>query len=63
MARPAPPPPDRQALAALIARCEQRLAEREAELARLVEQVHGLEADVQQARILLAYLRTKVIEA
>ena len=62
MARPAPPP-DRQALAALIARGERRLAEKEAELARLVERVHELEADVQQARILLAYLRAKLTRA
>ena len=62
MARPAPPP-DRQALAALIARCEQRLAEKEAERVLLVERVHELEADVQQARILLAYLRAKLTEA
>ncbi len=63
MARPAPPPPDRQALAALIARGERRLAEKEAELARLVERVQAREADVQQARILLAYLRAKLTKA
>ena len=39
---------------------EVELARRHAELASLAEWVHDLEADVQQAHILLAYLRQKV---
>jgi len=58
---------ERPPLAALIATAERWTAEKEvdvarqhAELASLAEQVHDLEADVQQAHILLAYLRQKV---
>ncbi len=69
MTRPALPP-DRQAMTAIIATCERWVAEKETELARrqydlaqLTEQVRELDADLQQARILIAYLRAKVLEA
>ena len=69
MTRPALPP-DRQALAAIIRTCERWVAEKEAEftrrqhdLAQLTEQVRELEADLQQARILIAYRRANVLEA
>ncbi len=44
--------PDRQTLAAIVARGEQRVA----------EQRQDREADLQQARLLLAYLRRKLAE-
>ena len=69
MASPALPP-ERHALTAIIGTCERWVAEKETELARrqydlaqLTEQVRELEADLQQARILIAYLRAKVLEA
>ncbi len=63
-------PLDRPPLATLVATCEwwvatkaDELARRQADLVRLAEQVQDLEADVHQARILVAYLRNKTTEA
>ena len=39
------------------------MAEQEAELVRMVEPLQDREADLQQARLLLAYLRRKLAEA
>ena len=67
MDQASPPPLDRRAIAAIIATCERWTAEKEAklagcqaELAQLAEQVRDLEADVQQARILIDYLRARL---
>ncbi len=54
--------PDRQTPAAIVARGEQRVAEQEADLMRVSEQRQDREADLQQARLLLAYLRRKLAE-
>ena len=61
------PPLDRRTTAAIIATCERWTAEKEAELTRcqaelaqLTDQVPDLEADVQQARLLIEYLRTRL---
>ena len=63
----APPPLDRRTIAAILATCERWTAEKEAELTRrqadlaqLTEQVRDIEADVQQARILIEYLRARL---
>ncbi len=54
------PRPDHPDLAAVIADCERWAAEKEADVLRLAEQDREAEADVQQARILIAYLRTRL---
>ena len=63
-------PLDRPTLVTLVATCEQwaatkadELTRRQADLARLAEPVQDLEADVHQARIFMAYRRSKAAEA
>ncbi len=64
------PSPNQHTLTTLVTTCERwattkadELARRRADLARLAEQVQDLEADVHQAHILLAYLRSKAAAA
>ncbi len=54
---------DHPSLTALIANCERWAAEKEAEALHLAEQTREAEADVQQARILLAYLCKRATES
>ncbi len=54
---------DHLPLATIIADCERRAAEKEAEALRLAEQAREAKADVQQARLLIAYLRRWATES
>ncbi len=63
MVSPAPPPKPPMKVMAIVVACEQRMAEREADLVRLTAQMRELEADLKQAKILLAHLRTKAAGA
>ena len=61
------PPLAPHTIAAIVATCERWTAEKEAELTRsqaeldqLAEQVRDLEVDVQQARLLIEYLRMRL---
>ncbi len=51
---------DHPNLAAVIADCERRAAEKEVEVLRLAEQTREAQADVQQIHVLLAYLRKRI---